>query len=338
LGINHRKQIIIYVIAILYDETSESFEWLFECFLNVHPKTILTDQCAAMAKAIAKVVPNTHHRLYIKMPTLICTIYHEVKEDFEKAWNDMLEYGLVENKWLKDLFGKKEKWALVYGRNTFCADMMSTQRSESINAVLKRYLNSQYNLLRFFEHYDQLLADRRYQEYYADFITSQIRVLTCASSRMLKQVSEVYTNEVYKMFEKEYRKFLDYDAYKIGQTDTVGVYDVGTCVTNRHHKVTFDSVGTEVSCNCKRYETTSELDCATTIPFIREGFKGEKEKESPKLREMSLLEFELLSWLVDVFSVINLDSTEIRRLTRGAHHFCRQVHERNLHGNKIHGI
>jgi hypothetical protein len=52
----------------------------------------------------------------------------------------------------------------------------------------------------------------------------------------------------------------------------------------------------------------------------------------------SLLEFELLPWLVDVFSVINLDSTEIRRLARDAHHFCRQVHGRNLHGNKIHGI
>jgi hypothetical protein len=51
-----------------------------------------------------------------------------------------------------------------------------------------------------------------------------------------------------------------------------------------------------------------------------------------------LLEFELLPWLVDVFSVVNLGSTEIKRLARDANHFCRQVHGRNLHGNKIHGI
>jgi hypothetical protein len=52
----------------------------------------------------------------------------------------------------------------------------------------------------------------------------------------------------------------------------------------------------------------------------------------------TLLEFELLPWLVDVFSVVNLGSTKIKRLTRDAHHFCRQVHGRNLHENKIHGI
>jgi zinc finger SWIM domain-containing protein 3 len=174
---------------------------------------------------------------------------------------------LVENKWLKDLFGEKEKWALVYGRNIFCADMMSTERSESINAVLKRYLNSHYDLLRFFEHYDRLLADYRYQEYYADFITAQIRSVTCASSGMLKQASKIYTNEVYKMFEKEYRKFLDCDAYKIEQTDTVEVYDDGTCVTNRFHMVTFDSVGTEVSYNCKRYEFVGIL-CSHALKVL----------------------------------------------------------------------
>jgi hypothetical protein len=54
--------------------------------------------------------------------------------------------------------------------------------------------------------------------------------------------------------------------------------------------------------------------------------------------EPPLLEFELLPWLVDVFSVVNLGSTKIRRLVRDAHHFCRQVHGRNLHRNKIHGI
>jgi hypothetical protein len=53
---------------------------------------------------------------------------------------------------------------------------------------------------------------------------------------------------------------------------------------------------------------------------------------------LPLLEFELLPWLVDVFSMVNLSSTEIKRLARDAHHFCRQVHGRNLHRNKFHGI
>ena len=42
----------------------------------------------------------------------------------------MLEkYDLKNNDWLKHLFDLRKKWALVYGRETFCADMTTTQRS-----------------------------------------------------------------------------------------------------------------------------------------------------------------------------------------------------------------
>ncbi|KAI8561606.1 hypothetical protein RHMOL_Rhmol04G0353300 [Rhododendron molle] len=47
------------------------------------------------------------------------------------------DYNLEDNDWLKRMFNQKEKWALVYGRQTFCADMTTTQRSESMNSVLK---------------------------------------------------------------------------------------------------------------------------------------------------------------------------------------------------------
>jgi zinc finger SWIM domain-containing protein 3 len=75
----------------------------------------------------------------------------EDEEDFLKSWDDMLKkYDLLENKWLSDLFKIRQKWALVYGRQVFCADMKSTQRSESINGVLKRYLDPRKKITRFF--------------------------------------------------------------------------------------------------------------------------------------------------------------------------------------------
>jgi len=68
LGTNHHKQTIIFGRALLFHETIESFVWLFETFLTAmsrkHPSTILTDQDAAMAGAIAYVFPNTSHRLF----------------------------------------------------------------------------------------------------------------------------------------------------------------------------------------------------------------------------------------------------------------------------------
>ncbi|XP_043717710.1 protein FAR1-RELATED SEQUENCE 5-like [Telopea speciosissima] len=62
-GFNHHRGLIIFGAALLYDETVESFKWLFKAFLETHrqnkPITIFTDQDAAMAKAISEVFNGT---------------------------------------------------------------------------------------------------------------------------------------------------------------------------------------------------------------------------------------------------------------------------------------
>ena len=69
LGTNHHKQTIIFGAALLFNETIESFVWLFETFLTAmsgkHPSTIFTDQDAAIAGAIAYVFRNTSRRVCI---------------------------------------------------------------------------------------------------------------------------------------------------------------------------------------------------------------------------------------------------------------------------------
>ena len=54
VGVNHHKQTTIFGAALLYDETAD-FKRLFDTFANAmhgrKPRTILTDQDAAMAKA-----------------------------------------------------------------------------------------------------------------------------------------------------------------------------------------------------------------------------------------------------------------------------------------------
>src|SRR3954466_4685623 len=69
VGVNNHKKTVVFGAALLYDETAESFAWLFRTFLKVmsekHPRTILTDEDAAMAKAITVVLPYSIHRLYV---------------------------------------------------------------------------------------------------------------------------------------------------------------------------------------------------------------------------------------------------------------------------------
>lgn len=69
VGVNHHKQTTIFGAALLYDETSDTFSWLFDTFAKVmsgkKPKTIITDQDAAMAKALSLQWPETHHLLCV---------------------------------------------------------------------------------------------------------------------------------------------------------------------------------------------------------------------------------------------------------------------------------
>ncbi|KAL3509230.1 hypothetical protein ACH5RR_028631 [Cinchona calisaya] len=163
-GVNHHKT-TIFGAALLYDETALTFERLFDIFSRAmsgkKPNTILTDQDVAMAKALTSTWHDTRHRLCIwhifqnaanhlssvfaKYKSFAndfssCVYDFDEEDDFIRKWKEMLDkYDLQDNDWLKRMFDIKEKWALVYGRGTFCADMTTTQRSESMNSGIEGY-------------------------------------------------------------------------------------------------------------------------------------------------------------------------------------------------------
>ncbi|XP_059650739.1 protein FAR1-RELATED SEQUENCE 7-like [Cornus florida] len=60
LGMNHHLETAVFRAALMYDETADSFVWLIEMFLKAigekTPKTIITDQDAAMTKALKQVI------------------------------------------------------------------------------------------------------------------------------------------------------------------------------------------------------------------------------------------------------------------------------------------
>jgi zinc finger SWIM domain-containing protein 3 len=66
-GFNHHRGAVVFGAALLYDETTESYKWLFETFLEAHkqkrPQTVFTDQDQAMGKALVEVMPGTYHGL-----------------------------------------------------------------------------------------------------------------------------------------------------------------------------------------------------------------------------------------------------------------------------------
>ncbi|XP_042384950.1 protein FAR1-RELATED SEQUENCE 9-like [Zingiber officinale] len=282
VGVNHHKQSIIFGAALLYDETTLSFEWLFDTFTKAmfekKPTTILTDQDAAMTKALASRWPETHHRLciwHIYQNAAIhlsgvfsqfkefakdfasCIYDFDEEEDFLSTWNLMLtKYALEDNDWLRRLFSIKEKWALVYGRQIFCADMTTTQRSESMNSILKRYVTYQHKFLEFFNHFERLLQDRRYEELKADFRSNSSVPCLLYPVEILKHASYTYTPEAFKCFEKEWYKSHDSIVEICEIVGSHATYKVTSHKKKHHHIVTLYSSSEKIqcSCSCRKYE------------------------------------------------------------------------------------
>jgi zinc finger SWIM domain-containing protein 3 len=150
VGFNHFRETVIFGGALLYDETFESFKWLFETFLAAHnqkhPKTIYTDQDMAMKKAIAAVFPGTWHGLctfhimqnavkhlpHTKSdgPNILgefsaCMFEYEDEITFEKAFS-ALRSKVHNDSWLASIYKHKEKWAECYMKNALTLGMRST--------------------------------------------------------------------------------------------------------------------------------------------------------------------------------------------------------------------
>ncbi|KAL0288528.1 UNVERIFIED_CONTAM: protein FAR1-RELATED SEQUENCE 3 [Sesamum angustifolium] len=215
------------------DETSSTFIWLFDTFARSmsgkQSKTILIDQDATMKKALTVTWPNICHRLCIwhvyqneathlssvfaRFPSFSkdfssCIYDFEEEEEFLCAWEEMLDkYELKTNEWLERMFKLKEKWA--YGRQSFCADTTTTQCSESMISVFKRYVSYKYNLLQVFHYFERLIDERRYQELKAGLRTCHSTPVASFSVEILKHAASVYTLEVFELFQDELWKAYD---------------------------------------------------------------------------------------------------------------------------------
>jgi hypothetical protein len=86
--------------------------------------------------------------------------------EFEKAWEELVEkYGLQDDHMMVRLYEDRMDWISAYFKATFCARMTSTQRSESMNFVLKRgYVSVDKNLHRFAEQVNNCIFTRRQLE------------------------------------------------------------------------------------------------------------------------------------------------------------------------------
>ncbi|XP_062173634.1 protein FAR1-RELATED SEQUENCE 5-like [Alnus glutinosa] len=277
VGFNHHRKVVLFGAALLYNETIESFEWLFETFFEAmsgkKPNTIFTDQDPAMAKAISLVMPNTYHRLctWHLMQNALKHIGHlltgenefrsdlnacfkvwEEEDEFLSAWDTILhKYNVCDNSWLQRLFEVKEKWAKAYVKMSFFAGMTPTQLSESLNANLKDYLQSDYDIVKFFTHFDRLLNDKRYKELLAEYNLRQKLPKIKMLSPMLVQAAKIYTSQPFLKFQKQYEEFQGAYVKELIERNSSQEYIVSFYDIPQDRRVIWNSLEHSVSCSCR---------------------------------------------------------------------------------------
>ncbi|XP_028058573.1 protein FAR1-RELATED SEQUENCE 5-like [Camellia sinensis] len=270
VGFNRHREIVIFDAALLYDETAESFVWLFQNFLEAMSrkvlKTLFTDQDAAMAKAIPIVMPDTSHQLctWHLMQNVLKHVNYlfqdkgvngvlnkflfDIKDEnqWKLEWTKMLDkYDAHDNHWLKLTFAVKEKWGSPYVRSTWAMRMSTTQLTESFNAFLKDYIHSDFNLNEFFMHFERVLYEKRYKELKAGYALCQ---------RLPKYFRSIES---------------DIEVIEYGEASTIyTVVDVGSNHARKVKMERDDSLGG----NCIKFEREGIL-CCHSLKVIKDTLK-----------------------------------------------------------------
>jgi len=89
--------------------------------------------------------------------------------EFEAAWGALVQkYQLQKNTMMIQLWEGRKEWISAYFKNVFCARMTSTQRSESVNQILKKsFVKPELNLHRFVQQVNKCIQSRRMKEHEA---------------------------------------------------------------------------------------------------------------------------------------------------------------------------
>ncbi|CAL5049009.1 unnamed protein product [Urochloa decumbens] len=189
------------------------------------PITLLTDQCAAMAKARRTALPNTKHRWcrwhvlkdakkYLghyfskystfkkEFKTLVTFVTD--KAEFESQWKQLQsKYQLMKNKFLNRLFKYREMWAKPYFMQDFCAGMTSTQRSESANHMIKTIIQKAAPMHLFVSKFTEFQTTRKSDECTQNFATLQVNRRLTTRLPIEGHANAVYTKTMYQHFSNQ---------------------------------------------------------------------------------------------------------------------------------------
>lgn len=183
IGLNHYQKMNVYGFTLLSDGTEYPYMGLLTTFLEAIdgkcPQTLITYGDIAMRNAIQTVFLHATHRLcswYLarnvqtnvgnenftrEFNEFMCS--HMIEQDFEVRWIDLINrYILHNHDWVKRMYEDHHMWLETFLQGHFFGEMRSTQRLESMNAYLNRYVHKKLRVFEFVLQIDRMLKRMRH--------------------------------------------------------------------------------------------------------------------------------------------------------------------------------
>ncbi|XP_008786607.2 protein FAR1-RELATED SEQUENCE 6-like [Phoenix dactylifera] len=310
VGVNHHGQLVLLGCALLSDETSETYTWLFKtwlsCMLGQTPTAIITDRNRAIQQAVAKVFPRARHRqcmwhILKRHPENLqgCVQYKEIKKtfkkvvynsltanEFEEDWRKMVEkYGLGDNEWIKLLYEDRHCWAPVFVKDTFWAGMSVTLRGESMNSFFQEYIDCKTSLQQFLSEYEVIMQSKHEKEVQADLESQHQNTQLITQIYMEQQLCKVYTIDMFKKFQEEIKALVYCVSSLIKVDGRISIFEVqehvrakdGKTMEQKRYEVRYDENELEIACICCSFQFRGIL-CRHALSVLH--FRGVAELSS----------------------------------------------------------
>ena len=117
------------------------------------------------------------YKVYEKFKDELTSVLNHplMPSEFERAWHELMEkYNLQNDEIMKALWTDQKEWISTYYKEVFCARMTSTQRSESMNRILKRnFVKEIHDLHIFASQVDRCIQTRKGVEH-AETIANEV--------------------------------------------------------------------------------------------------------------------------------------------------------------------
>ncbi|KAE8667591.1 hypothetical protein F3Y22_tig00112399pilonHSYRG00085 [Hibiscus syriacus] len=265
VGVNHHHNTIVFATAIIADETSQSFEWVLQNFLeammNKSPISVVTDGDRAMQRAIKSVIPYAKHRL--------CS-WH-LSRNAQANIGDP-KFTAAFSKCMASWWTTKEfdiQWRSIVSE----FNVQSIHGCESMNASLAIALKHKKTYLDVVRAIEDGISRMRMNELKADYLSSHTKPFQITKLVDLEShAAAIFTRESFRVFQDELIRETLYriEAEIKSLSDECQHYILSKYAEkNRKFEISFDSRTKTLICSCKKFETVG-LPCRHQLHILKQ--------------------------------------------------------------------